>query len=321
MRCNGKQPCSYCVARDPTSCHYRSPRTIHGSDQQKQQRFQGQQIPEEDSHAAFMQTESASGIKLSDYGSIEMLLRQQNDKLDTILKRVSNVEAAQRLQQHDAKTPSSNASLDCEEPLPVIQSSTSALFCIHIVDDSLKAFEEPVLGTPPLEDCKPSLTPSFSILHGKIVNKIAADIGEWGDAEISVCSSNSGNSPHSTSTHPLGSLDNAELIRLIHKYNDVSGMMYPVVDIAKMLRLVETSGQLEELSAEPDRNGSLPLRRGEVAILQMMAAIALTAENENGSDLIQSLHEDVLPDVQHIVWNTNTDLYGLILLVLVVCVA
>ncbi|KAK1238193.1 hypothetical protein MKX08_002772 [Trichoderma sp. CBMAI-0020] len=48
----------------------------------------------------------------------------------------------------------------------------------------------------------------------------------------------------------------------------------------------------------------------------MMAAIALTAENENGSDLIQSLHDDVLPDAQHIVWNTNTDLHGLILLVL-----
>jgi hypothetical protein len=268
-----------------------------------------------------MQAESSSKINSSDYESIKMLLQRQNDKLDAILERVSDVEAAQKMQQHEVKTPSTNGSLDCEEPLPVIQSSTSALFCIHIVDDSLRAFEEPVRETSLLEDCKPSLTPSFSILHGQIVNKIAADIGEWGDAEISVCSSGSGNKTNSTSVHPLGNLDNAEVIRLIQKYNDVAGMMYPVVDIAKMLRLAETNSQVEEQSAEPHRNGSLPLRRSEIAILQMMAAIALTAENENGSDLIQSLHDDVLPDAQHIVWNTNTDLHGLVLLVLMVCAA
>ncbi|PON21950.1 hypothetical protein TGAM01_v209206 [Trichoderma gamsii] len=316
VRCNGKQPCSYCVARDPASCHYRSQRIIYDSNQQNQQQFQIQQAPEEDSHPPYMQTGSAGEIKHSDYESIKMLLQRQNGKLDAILKRVSNVEAAKRLQSHHVKTPSSNASLDCEEPLPVIQSSTSALFCIHIVDDSLKAFEEPVLGTPPLEDCKPSLTPSFSILHGQIVNKIAADIGEWGVAETSTSSSSSGITTQGTSTHPLDELDNAELIRLIQKYNDVAGMVYPVVDGAKMLRLAGSSGQLEELSAEPHRNKSFPLRRSEVAILQMMAAIALTAENENGSDLIQRFHDDVLPDAQHIIWNTNTDLHGLILLVL-----
>lgn len=321
VRCNGKRPCSYCVARDPASCHYRSPHIIHDSDQQNQQHFQIQQAPDEDSHAPFMQTGSASEMKHSDYDSIKRLLQRQNDKLDAILKCVSNVEAGQRSQQHEVKTPLSNASLDCEEPLPVIQSSTSALFCIHIVDDSLKAFEEPALGTPPLEDCKPSLTPSFSILHGQIVNKIAADIGEWGDAETSVSPPSSGNSTHGTSTHPLDRLNNAELIRLIHKYNDVAGMMYPAVDISKMLRLAERNGQLEELSAEPHRNDSLPLRRSEVVILQMMAAIALTAENENGSDLIQNFHDDALPDAQHIVWNTNTDLHGLILLVLMVSIA
>lgn len=324
VRCNGKQPCSYCVARDPTSCHYRRPRIIYGSDQQKQQQLQVQQAPEEpeeDSHVPFMQTGSASEIRPSDYESIKTLLQRQNDKLDAILKRVSDAEAGKKLQRHDVKTPSSNASLDCEEPLPVIQSSTSALFCIHIVDDSLKAFEEPVLGTPSLEDCKPSLTPSFSISHGQFVNKIAADIGEWDDAEISTCSSSPGNAAHGTSRHPLDSLDNAELIRLIHKYNDVAGMMYPVVDIERMLHLAETNGRLKGQRAEPDGNGSLPLKRSEIVILQMMAAIALTAGNENGSDLIQSFHDDVLTDAQHIVWNTNTDLHGLILLILMVCAA
>lgn len=277
-------------------------------------------MQEEDCHAAITQTARASGTNLSDCESIKMLLQQQNNKLDAILKRVSDVEAAQKLQQHEVKMPSSKTPLDCEEPLPVIQSSTSALFCIHIIDDNLKALEESSLGAPPLEDCKPSLTSSFSILHGKIVNKIAADIGDWGDTGIKVNSSSSGKTAHSTTTHPLGSLDYAELIRLIQKYNDVAGMMYPIVDIAKMLRLAESNGQLEEIRAEPEGNGYLPLRRSEAAILQMMAAIALTAENENGSDLIQSLHDDVLPDVQHIVWNTKTDLHGLTLLVLVVCI-
>ncbi|PTB40299.1 hypothetical protein M441DRAFT_90581 [Trichoderma asperellum CBS 433.97] len=314
VRCNGKQPCSYCVARDPTSCHYRNPRTLHDSNQQEQQRFRGQQIQEEDSRAVCIPAEGASGISVSGYESVKMLLQQQNNKLDAILERVSNVEATQRLQQHEVKGPSSNAPLDCEEPLPVIQSSTSALFCIHVIDDNLKALEEPDLGALQPRGCKPPLTSSFSILHGQIVNKVAADIGEWGDAGISVGSSSSGRTTYSRSTNPLGSLENAELVRLIQKYDDVAGMMYPVVDIAKMLRLVEIDGHLQGLNAAP---GSLPLRRSEATILQMMAAIALTAENENGSDLIQSLHDDVLPDVQHIVWNTNTDLHGLILLVLV----
>ncbi|KAL6901078.1 hypothetical protein GGI43DRAFT_367855 [Trichoderma evansii] len=317
VRCNGKQPCSYCVARDPTSCHYRNLRTIHDSNQQEQQQFQSHQVQEKDSHAGFIPADSASGINRSDYESIKTLLQQQNNKLDAILERVSNVEAAQRLQQHEVKMPSNKTPLECDEPLPVIQSSTSALFCIHIIDDNLKALEEPSQGAPSLEDCKPSLASSFSILHGQIVNKIAADIGEWGDTGIAVGSSSSGKTTHSMSTHPLGSLDHAELIRLIQKYNDVAGMMYPIVDTAKMLRLVETNGRLREICAEPDRNGSLPLGRSEAAILQVMAAIALTAENENGSDLIQTLHDDVLPDVQHIVWNTNTNLHGLILLVLV----
>lgn len=297
VRCNGKQPCSYCIARDPASCHYRNPRTIQGSDQQIQQRFQVQQVSEDDPPDVFMRTESASEMKPSDYESIKMLLQQQNDKLDAILKRVPNLEAAKRLQPHDVRTPLSNPSLDCEEPLPVIQSSTSALFCIHIVDDSLKAFEEPILGTTPLEDCKPSLTPSFSILHGQIVNKIAADIGEWDDAELSASTSSSTNTTHGTSTHLLDKLGNEELIRLVQKYNDVAGMMYPVVDIANMMRLAESNGQFEELSAGTHRTGSFLLRRSEVAILQMMAAIALTAEHENGSGLIQSFHDDVLPEL------------------------
>ncbi|KAJ4854704.1 fungal specific transcription factor domain-containing protein [Trichoderma breve] len=49
----------------------------------------------------------------------------------------------------------------------------------------------------------------------------------------------------------------------------------------------------------------------------MMVAIALTDESEDSSELMQALHDHVLPDVQYMVWNTRVDLQGLVLLVLV----
>jgi hypothetical protein len=319
VRCNGKLPCSYCLSRDPASCHYRNPRAIHDSKQQEHQQPQDQRKPVEGSHIAFTQANSASGANPVDLESVKTLLQHQNLKLDTILQRISNVEAAQKLQQHGDKTPSTNAQLGCEEPLPVIQSSTSAFFCIHIIDNNLKALEEPAPATQPLEDRKPSSPSSFSILHDQIVDEIVADIGEWDNTELGVSSSSPSNAIQSIPTYPLGNLDNGEIIRLIQKYHDVAGMMYPIVDVARMLELAEITGPANYMNVMPNKGGSLCLRRSEATMLQMMVAIALAAENENGSDLIQSLHDDVLPDAQHIVWNTKTDLHGLVLLTLVVC--
>ncbi|KAM0262575.1 hypothetical protein ACHAQJ_001620 [Trichoderma viride] len=317
VRCNGKLPCSYCVARDPASCHYQNPRAIHDSKQQEQQQPQDQLKSAEGSHVASIQANSASGVDPVDYESVKTLLQHQNHKLDAILQRVSNVEAAQRLQQHEDKTLSNNVQLGCEEPLPVIQSPTSAFFCIHIIDNNLRALGEPTLATQPLEDRKPSSPSSFSILHDQIVGEIVADIGEWDDTGLGESSSGPSNAIHSIPTYPLGNLDNGEIIRLIQKYHDVAGMMYPVVDVARMLDLAEIAEPVNHMNAVPNKGGSPHLRRSDAVILQMMVAIALAAENENGSDLIQSLHNDVLPDAQHIVWNTKTDLHGLVLLALV----
>lgn len=283
-----------------------------------QQKPQDQPKATQSSRTASIQTPSVSGAGHVEYESLKTLLQHQNHKLDAILQRVSNVEGAQRLRQRGEDRPFGNTSLGCAEPLPVIQSSTSAFFCIHIIDNNLKALEEPVQSTLPTEDCKPSSPSSFSILHDQIVDEIVADIGEWDNTKAGVRAYSPGTAFHNAPVRPLDDFDSAEITRLLQKYHDVVGMMYPVANVGRMLDLVGDAEAVNYRNTASTKGRTLHLKRGEEAIIEMMMAIALAAENENGSDLIQSLHDNVLPDAQHMVWNTEIDLQGLVLLALVV---
>ncbi|RFU81359.1 catechol dioxygenase [Trichoderma arundinaceum] len=316
VRCNGKLPCSYCIARDPASCRYRNPRAVDETSQQEQAL---QQVQRAESSSNFsIQATNDKGIGSTGYDNLRMLLQHQNHKLDTILERVSNIETGQRVQQDGNIGSPGNVQLECEEPLPVIQSSTSAFFCIHIIDANFKRLEESAETTLPQKDRKASSPSSFSILHDQIFDEIAADIGEWDDGESGMKPPNPSAVLQNVSTYPLDNLEVAEIIRLVQKYHDTVGIMYPVADVTGMLDLIENADTVDNRNDVYSRGGSLCLRRGEETILQMMVAIALAAENENGSYLIQSLHDNVLPDAQHMVWSTKTDLQGLVLLALVV---
>ncbi|UKZ52894.1 hypothetical protein TrVGV298_006681 [Trichoderma virens] len=139
---------------------------------------------------------------------------------------------------------------------------------------------------------------------------------QWdgGDASISSRSPTTVDGvPHK---YALGTLKSAEIIRLIEKYQDIAGMMYPVIDTTHPEQLVENVWA--SCSADKANTETLPQwKRSQKGIVEMMVAIALTDENEAGSGLSQALHDGVLPDVQYMVWNTRVDLQGLVLLALV----
>lgn len=183
----------------------------------------------------------------------------------------------------------------------------------------LRALEIHTQNAQIRDGTKAGSSSSFSILHDQILDGGASDIEAWDgeDAGISSWSPTTDNVFHKAPTYALGTLKSAEIIRLIQKYQDIAGMMYPVIDATHPEQLVENVWA--SCSADKTNTESLPQwNRSQIGIVEMMVAIALTDENETSPGLMQALHDHVLPDVQYMVWNTRVDLQGLVLLVLVV---
>ncbi|KAL7911538.1 hypothetical protein GGI35DRAFT_293335 [Trichoderma velutinum] len=297
VRCNGKLPCSYCIPRDPESCYYRP-----------------QQSPQE---ITTQHQQQSNNVDLTEEPSLRTLLQQQNNKLDTLLKHISNLHQPYRVQNNLSRS-SSNLFSCCKAPLPLIQSATSAFFCLHVIDVKLRALEIHTENAHFQDGTKAASSSSFSILHDQILDGGASDIEAWDgeDADISSWSPKADNVSHKASTYTLGALKSAEIVRLIQKYQDIAGMMYPVIDATHPEQLVDNLWA--SFSADRTNTESLAQwNRSQIGTIEMMVAIALTDENETSSELMQALHDNVLPDVQYMVWNTRVDLQGLVLLVLV----
>lgn len=250
-------------------------------------------------------------------------MQQQNEKLDMMTERIS---ALKRLhnRHHIAPEPDT-ASPWAEEPLPLFQSSTSAFYCIRIMDADMRARNEHPTAEPtsPMEinQTVPSTPTSFSILDGQIVGGVAGDAAD-GDHEGAPITARAPlgtmlDEAHNLQAQPLDHLDCNEIIRLIHKYQDYSGMMYPIVDVAYIEQRVRDSWP-NESSNGIESGSSSRLSRDDLATLHVVVAIALAVENENASDLARSLHESLWPIVDTMIWNSRVDLNGLVLLTLMV---
>lgn len=263
-------------------------------------------------------TNKLSKIDSTEEQSLKSLLLQQNNKLDTLLKHISNIHQPYRFQNGRSRSPRNLFSC-CEAPLPLIQSATSAFFCLHVIDVKLRALEIHTENAQIQDGIKAGSSSSFSILHDQILDGGAADIEAWDgeDADVNSLSPTADHVSPKAPTFALETLKSAEIIRLIQKYQDIAGMMYPVVDATHPEQLVENVWA--NRSADKTNMESLSRRnRSQIGIVEMMVAIALTDEDEDSSELMQALHDHVLPDVQYMVWNTRVDLQGLVLLVLVV---
>jgi hypothetical protein len=254
--------------------------------------------------------------------AISTLLQRQSDKLDTLIERITVLERFQgRPAQPWPSKAETVASLP-EQPLPLFQRSPSALFYISVVDTNLKALENSVTGPSPEENNPSPPRTSFSIVEGQIVNEMSSDAAEeeFEDVPLSYLPGLARNDSQTASIQPLNCLGCEDVIRLVHEYQDLAGMMYPMLDIAYMVQRAQelwTRSTVKGLD-----NGSLiRIDRKEVAILKLMVAIALITEDESFCELALKLYESLWPEVEAMIWNTKVDLKGLILLTLVVCLS
>lgn len=236
-----------------------------------------------------------------------------------MLSRISNLENSRHYPRIQSNA--DGTYLWADEPLPLFQSSTSAFFYIRVMDTDLRGNEHPTPEPCTLNGSDPTTPPSsFSILHDQIVDEATQDImDEPGMDNIMTrhLKTPQDNARRQLVQH-LDTLEGNEIIRLLHTYQDLAGMIYPIVNVA------EFEGQVNDIWIENgaksiNRHKSNQLRRKDLAILQMTVIIALVTENEDGTDLIQSLHDDLWPDVEAMIWNTKVDLQGLIILTLMVC--
>ncbi|KAH8820177.1 hypothetical protein F5884DRAFT_849452 [Xylogone sp. PMI_703] len=292
VRCDGELPCSYCVPRDPDSCHYNVPRFEQEYSQEKQTRN-------------------------DDINRLTALVLQQNDKLDKMMQRISSVEEIHRI--HYAQQKYDPVSSSAEDPLPLFQSSFSAFCCIRVMDTSLRANGSSTSGINVLDQTDPQSPPtSFSIFHGQIVDEVpgkAADGDGEEPAPVIYPSNTSLGMTQTSKDKPLSNLERSEVIRLIRVYQDWAGMMYPFVDVASMERQVRDLFATDICIDAHDRNSN-QLSQIEFAILQMMVATALVIEDHGDRALVRNIHSSIWPDVESMVWNTKVDLKGLVLLTL-----
>ncbi len=127
---------------------------------------------------------------------------------------------------------------------------------------------------------------------------------------------------------PLLKMKKDEAIRLCRVYEEEMGLMYPMLDMEKTIVQVNMlfnfteaavkSGLINLHKSGPDRLGKNS--SNDVNILKMVLATALILEGEGQSDLGRELYESCREAVEGRL-SGPVEIKGLILLVLVVCIA
>lgn len=206
-----------------------------------------------------------------------------------------------------------------KEPLPLFQSPSSADFSICIVDANLRADQQPTTGSSVSEENNSMRSPtSFSILRGQIVNDIAGGAADGNfAASVGLTAKSTLDDGPNSSGGPLDNLEGYKILSLINLYQDFAGMMYPMVNVAYMEQRVRDLW-MSDTGQGAEKRRSDQLSQTDLVTLHIMVAIGLVVENENGSTLMQSLHDSLWPYADSMVWNTRVNLDGLILLTLMV---
>jgi hypothetical protein len=122
---------------------------------------------------------------------------------------------------------------------------------------------------------------------------------------------------------PLWTIGREETIRLIRLYDEEMGIMYPMLDIERVVRQTNLLYNFMEAAvrtglAAQHLPGADGLGDDDTNILKMILATALVTEGSGQSELGQRLFECVRPAAELRLWEP-VDTKGLQLLVLVVC--
>jgi hypothetical protein len=261
--------------------------------------------------------------------ALSALLREQNEKLDLLLKKTDMIGAAREISSKSDSSTTSSKSAEAaiavlpprKEPLPLFQTSTSAFFCVNVVDAGVKK-----LGLDNPHDPLAQTRNAVSIIHGEIVNGESSDISisELDDDVNAAPDGGAGlqRSPSGTiGLDPLDEIDHARLIRALHTYADMEGSMYPILDMANVVQKAKDFMTNSPSHPAHANQFSPPqvLTKEDFAIMKMAAAIGLLPEDDSRHSLALRLFQSVRPGVESMIWNSAVDLKDLVLMALVVC--
>lgn len=129
--------------------------------------------------------------------------------------------------------------------------------------------------------------------------------------------------PH-PSKDPLWLIDHSEVVRLLRVYEEEIGIMYPVVDIDKVLKHANSLYKFIQASlrvgfGQPNLPGADAIDDEETIVLKMLLAITLTVEGHGRSEFGQRFFEAAKPavDLQLV---TALDIKSVVLVVLTVSI-
>ena len=214
-----------------------------------------------------------------------------------------------------------------KQPLPLFQTSTSAFFCVNVVDAGVRKLrhEKSPEVTPSVEANSAQTRSALYILHGEVVNGETSDIGrsELDYGPESVFESSTGPqaaSIPSSVSNLLHQVDYDHLMHAVETFASLEHPMYPIVDVETVLQ--RARNVLASSTPASFRHGrhlsEVPsVRKDDLALVSICAAIGLLAEGDTHQELAMRLFESVRSDVEAMVWSAAVDLKDLVLMTLV----
>ncbi|KIW95882.1 uncharacterized protein Z519_02947 [Cladophialophora bantiana CBS 173.52] len=253
---------------------------------------------------------------------VSALLQQQNEKLDLLIKKTTAIEAAYEAAENRLSKADTGLSPQ-KHPLPLFQTSTSAFFCINVIDAGVRKlgldFSQ---GRSPHNGYITAQTrTALSIIHGEVVDGESSDISrsELEDVAESISEGSAGSqdaSPPLKLVDPLDEIDRHLLLQGVQAFHDLEWVMYPIVDIFDSKDIVKRRSEASGGLAVRGRTPSIS--KEDSAILKMTVAIGLLAEGDTHQKLTARLLQSLHSEIENMIWNAAVDLKDLVLMTLVI---
>jgi hypothetical protein len=212
--------------------------------------------------------------------------------------------------------------------LPLFQSSTSAFYCVNVVNVGIQRLGPEISPEQalPVAEASAKTRTALSIIHGEVVNGESSDIspselGELADAALDSSTDARHGASHAKVANSLNELERDLLLQAVQAFADMEFPMYPILDMSDIMR------KANEFAGPASGEGSARGRRllkvrdigkDDLSILKMVVALGLLAEGETHRKLAATLFESLRPQVEAMVWSAAVDLKDLILMTLVV---
>jgi hypothetical protein len=202
-------------------------------------------------------------------------------------------------------------------PLPLFKGITSPSLYIKIVEMSLEEVEIPRIendfdsGSSAIDACM-----SFNMHLDEIIHDGCNDVDE-SDSDDPFLQRLEVGSPQPLLS-PLEDIQADEAKRLVIVFDEMVNSMYPVVNAEDVMKTMDWlySGDGKEIL--PGETARHLVDKSDINILKMVLATALVAEGPKDNPMSLRLYKSLQDDVEMKIWSSETDLKGLILLLLVV---